>query len=112
MNKAVLVLVIILFGLNCKGQVNIKQENDFSYRKGITGKVIVFEGCDDLADTLELYKDSLFIYTFIHVPGDKQYFRNLPSGKYYLISTYYNDSVVISNTDKIFIKNEFLNCEP
>jgi len=54
----------------------------------------------------------VLMFTFVYTPCKKEYFRNLPSGKYYVISTNFNDSVVVNNTDIIFIKNELFKCEP
>lgn len=109
MNKLFLLLLLIV-GLNCSAQIDIKPETDYTYKKGITDKAMIFCSGRDVVDTIRIYHGEVLMFTFVYTPCKKEHFRNLPVGKYYLISTNFNDSVIVNNIDKLFIKNEHFKC--
>lgn len=106
---------MLFVGLNSSAQINIKSENPFTYKKGIDKNVLTFYTCCSsfIDDTIiQVYKNNILIYSFDYVLCEKKYFKDLPAGKYYFSGTTFEDSIVIKNTDKIFIKNELLNTKP
>lgn len=112
MNKIVVIILLIITGLHCSAQVPIQTEsNEYKYRNSITQSILEFKSCSPVADTVDIYRGDELVHSFVYVPGNKHTFPNLRAGKYYFISDYFNDSVVIK-ADKIFIRNELLNCEP